>query len=73
MADIFSVFQRFHYILYMIGWAKLITNENGFRRLGESELATVPTYCGKSDFAVVYKLALLTLQCQKGLILSAWK
>ena len=36
-------------------------------------MATVPTYYGQSDFAVVYTLALLALQCQKGLILSAWK
>jgi hypothetical protein len=44
-----------------------------FRRLGESELATVPTHYGQTGFAIVYTIALLALQSQKGLMLSVWK
>ena len=36
-------------------------------------MATVPTYYSQRDFAVAFALALLALQCQKGLMLSAWK
>jgi len=44
-----------------------------FRRLGESELATVPTHYSQREFAIVDTTALLTLQIQKGLMLSVWK
>ena len=44
-----------------------------FSRLGESELATVPTHYSQREFAIVYTMALVALQSQKGLVFSVWK
>ena len=36
-------------------------------------MATVPTHYSQREFAIVYTMALLALQFQKGLMLSVWK